>query len=57
MCFQGCDTDCQMDGVTKLAPVVAMYAGRPEMLEKVEKAIRVTQNNDMCVAETLMAAR
>uniref|UniRef100_A0A671UJ02 Selenoprotein J n=1 Tax=Sparus aurata TaxID=8175 RepID=A0A671UJ02_SPAAU len=53
----GCDTDCQMDGVTKLAPVVAMYAGRPEMLEKVEKAIRVTQNNDMCVAETLVAAR
>lgn len=46
-----------MDGVTKLAPVVAMYAGRPEMLEKVEKAIRVTQNNDMCVAETLVAAR
>ncbi|KAJ4925261.1 hypothetical protein JOQ06_017996 [Pogonophryne albipinna] len=53
----GCDVDCQMDGVTKLAPVVAMYAGRPEMLEKVEKAIRVTQNNDMCVAVTLAAAR
>ncbi|KAI4807001.1 hypothetical protein KUCAC02_017781 [Chaenocephalus aceratus] len=52
----GCDVDCQMDGVTKLAPVVAMYAGRPEMLEKVEKAIRVTQNNDMCVAVTLAAA-
>lgn len=46
-----------MDGVTKLAPVVAMYAGRPEMLEKVEKAIRVTQNNDMCVTVTLAAAR
>uniref|UniRef100_G3NBJ1 Selenoprotein J n=1 Tax=Gasterosteus aculeatus aculeatus TaxID=481459 RepID=G3NBJ1_GASAC len=53
----GCDTDCQMDGVTKLAPVVAMYAGRPEMLEKVEKAVRVTQNDDMCVAVTLAAAR
>lgn len=55
--FQGSDVDCQMDGVTKLAPVVAMYAGRPEMLEKVEKAMRVTQNNDMCVAVTLAAAR
>uniref|UniRef100_A0A669F9I5 Selenoprotein J n=1 Tax=Oreochromis niloticus TaxID=8128 RepID=A0A669F9I5_ORENI len=53
----GCDVDCQIDGVTKIAPVVAMYAGRPEMLEKVEKAIRVTQNNDMCVAVTLAAAR
>lgn len=49
--------DCQIDGVTKITPVVAMYTGRPEMLEKVEKAIRVTQNNDMCVAVTLAAAR
>lgn len=57
VCIQGCDVDCQMDGVTKLAPVVAAFAGKPEMLEKVEKAIRVTQNNDMCVAATLAAAR
>lgn len=27
------------------------------MLEKVEDAVRVTQNNDLCVAETLAAAR
>lgn len=27
------------------------------MLEKVEQAVRVTQNNDACVAETLVAAR
>uniref|UniRef100_A0A3P9H0Y3 Selenoprotein J n=1 Tax=Oryzias latipes TaxID=8090 RepID=A0A3P9H0Y3_ORYLA len=53
----GCDVDCQIDGITKLAPVVAAFAGKPEMLEKVEKAIRVTQNNDMCVAVTLAAAR
>ncbi|XP_022609880.1 crystallin J1B-like isoform X2 [Seriola dumerili] len=53
----GCEVDCQMDGVTKLAPVVAMFAGQPQMLEKVEKAIRVTQNNDMCVAVTMAAAR
>lgn len=46
-----------MDGIAKLAPIVAFYAGKPEMLEKVEAAVRVTQNNDACVAETLAAAR
>ncbi|KAG7487517.1 hypothetical protein MATL_G00024390 [Megalops atlanticus] len=53
----GCDVDNQIDGITKLAPIVALYAGKPEMLERVEDAIRVTQNNDMCVTETLAAAR
>ena len=53
----GCENDCQIDGIAKMAPVVAFYAGKPEMLEKVEEAIRVTQNNDTCVAETLAAAR
>lgn len=46
-----------MDGIAKLAPIVAFYAGKPEMLDKVEAAVRVTQNNDACVAETLAAAR
>lgn len=40
-----------------MAPIVAFYAGKPDMLEKVELATRVTQNNDACVAETLAAAR
>ncbi|KAK7945117.1 hypothetical protein WMY93_000845 [Mugilogobius chulae] len=53
----GCETDCQIDGIAKIAPIVAFYAGKPEMLEKVEDAIRVTQNYDPCVAETLAAAR
>lgn len=53
----GCETDCQIDGIAKLAPIVAFYAGKPDMLEKVELAVRVTQNNDACVAETLAAAR
>lgn len=53
----GCENDCQIDGITKLAPLVAFYAGKPDMLEKVEQAVRVTQNNDECVAETLAAAR
>uniref|UniRef100_A0A8C7N8Q7 Selenoprotein J n=1 Tax=Oncorhynchus kisutch TaxID=8019 RepID=A0A8C7N8Q7_ONCKI len=50
-------TDFQPDGIAKLAPIVALYAGKPDMLEKVEEAVRVTQNNDACVAETLAAAR
>lgn len=53
----GCENDCQIDGIAKLAPIVAFYAGQPDMLEKVEQAIRVTQNNDECVAETLAAVR
>lgn len=57
MSLPGCDADFQMDGITKLAPIVAFYAGKPCMLEKVEEATRVTQNSDDCVAETLAAAR
>uniref|UniRef100_A0A8C2DQ85 Selenoprotein J n=1 Tax=Cyprinus carpio TaxID=7962 RepID=A0A8C2DQ85_CYPCA len=53
----GCETDNQIDGVAKLAPIVACYAGKPEMLERVEEATRVTQDNDICVAVTLAAAR
>uniref|UniRef100_A0A3P8XKF3 Selenoprotein J n=1 Tax=Esox lucius TaxID=8010 RepID=A0A3P8XKF3_ESOLU len=53
----GCETDNQPDGIAKLAPIVACYAGKPDLLEKVEYAVRVTQNNDACVAETLAAAR
>uniref|UniRef100_A0A8C2XSZ9 Selenoprotein J n=1 Tax=Cyclopterus lumpus TaxID=8103 RepID=A0A8C2XSZ9_CYCLU len=53
----GCENDCQIDGIAKLAPLVAFYAGKSDMLEKVEQAVRVTQNNDACVAETLAAAR
>ncbi|KAJ8409548.1 hypothetical protein AAFF_G00229490 [Aldrovandia affinis] len=53
----GCDVDNQIDGIAKLAPIVACYVGKPEMLEKVEDAIRVTQNDDLCIAETLAAAR
>ncbi|KAG2461635.1 CRJ1C protein, partial [Polypterus senegalus] len=53
----GCDIDRQIDGIAKLAPIVAMYAGKPELLEKVEQATRVTQNDDMCVSLTLAGAR
>ena len=53
----GSDNDIQIDAVTRIAPVVALYAGRKDMLNKVEEMIRVTQNNDIPVAFALAAAR
>ena len=48
--FAGCPTDHQMDCVAKLAPLVAMYAGREDLLQKAEAATRVTQDDDIAVA-------
>ena len=39
------------DGYAKIVPLVAMYAGRDEMKEVVEKAVRVTLNNDKSVSD------
>ena len=55
--FTGSPTDQQIDGCAKLAPVVAMYAGRDDMLEIVEDVIRVTQNDDVPVCLGLATAR
>ncbi|KAK3087979.1 hypothetical protein FSP39_013035 [Pinctada imbricata] len=49
--------DEQMDGVLRLVSVVALYAGRPEMLEKVEDVVTSTQNSDTSLAVCLSAAR
>lgn len=53
----GCDKDEQIDCVLRIIPVVALYAGKPEMLDKAEEVIRVTQNSDTSVAVGLAAAR
>ena len=53
----GSDSDDQMDGVTRLAPIVALYAGRPDMLDRVEEACRIMQNSDFTVTCVLAAAR
>lgn len=53
----GSDTDDQMDCVAKIAPLVALFAGKPELMEAVEDAIRVTQNNDFTVTIGMAAAR
>jgi ADP-ribosylglycohydrolase len=49
--------DDQANGLAKIAPVVALYAGKPELLARAEEAIRVTQNTDKAVAAGLAGAR
>ena len=46
-----------MDCTLRIVSVVALYAGRPEMLDKAEEVIRSTQNSDTSVAVGLAAAR
>lgn len=41
----GADDD-QANSLAKIVSVVALYAGKPELLAKAEEAIRVTQNTD-----------
>lgn len=46
----GKDTDAQADGFSKVAPLVALYAGDTgKLLQEVEKAIRVTQEDSIAV--------
>lgn len=49
--------DNQMDCVVNVVCVVALYAGRPEMLDRVEEVITVTQNSDVNLAVAFTAAR
>ena len=55
--FVGSETSDSMECVVNIVPVVALYAGKPEMLEKVEAVIRHTQLCDIAVAGGLAAAR
>ncbi|XP_033743115.1 crystallin J1A-like isoform X2 [Pecten maximus] len=50
-------TDAQADGFSKVAPLVALYAGDTgKLLLEVDKAIRVTQEDDIAVECGLAAA-
>nr|XP_022323163.1 crystallin J1A-like [Crassostrea virginica] len=49
--------DNQMDCVVNVVSVVALYAGRPDMLERVEEVVTITQNSDINVAVACTAAR
>ncbi len=42
--------DTQLPAVTKLAPLVACYSGHPELMERAESAVRVTNHSDDAVA-------
>ncbi|KAH9507249.1 hypothetical protein Btru_056716 [Bulinus truncatus] len=53
----GSSEDDQIDCAIRIIPLVALYAGQPNMLEMVEKGLRVLQESDMSVAAGLAAAR
>ena len=43
----------QADGFSKVAPLVVLYAGRPQLLQVVEEAVRVTQDDDRPVSAAI----
>eukprot|EP00927_Polykrikos_kofoidii_P086555 TRINITY_DN9732_c0_g1_i1.p1 TRINITY_DN9732_c0_g1~~TRINITY_DN9732_c0_g1_i1.p1 ORF type:complete len:304 (-),score=32.82 TRINITY_DN9732_c0_g1_i1:435-1295(-) len=56
--FPECGSDDkQVDGCCKVAPVVAVYAGNPDMLAIVDRAVRVTQNTDIAASYACGFAR
>lgn len=49
--WPNCGTDdAQADCFIRVVPVVALYAGQLELLDRVEDAVRITQNNPAAVA-------
>jgi len=53
----GSDSDDQIDCAIRMIPLVALFAGHPDLLSKAEAAIRVLQESDMSVACGLAAVR
>ncbi|GFS10543.1 selenoprotein J [Elysia marginata] len=53
----GGSKDDQIDVAIRLIPLVALYAGHPDMLKNVEAGLRVLQESDMAIASGLAAAR
>lgn len=49
--------DMQLPAVSKLPPLIACYLGRSDLMNHVESAVRVTNNNDEAVAWARCAAR
>ncbi|XP_067841631.1 selenoprotein J [Heptranchias perlo] len=52
----GLSPDPQMDGVVKVAPLVALYAGDPKLPQLVEQTVRVTQDDNLAVECSIAAA-
>jgi hypothetical protein len=56
--YPECGTgDAQADCFIRVVPVIALYAGHPDLLEKVEQVVRVTQDNPPAVAVSQAFAR
>ncbi|XP_005092833.2 crystallin J1A [Aplysia californica] len=53
----GSETDDQIDCAIRVIPLVAMYAGQPDLLDKAEAALRVLQESDTSIACGLAAVR
>lgn len=49
--------DAQADCFVRIVPVVALYAGHPDLLEKVAQVVRLTQDNPPAVAVSQALAR
>lgn len=49
--------DKQLPAVSKLPPLVACYLGQSDLMDRVDAAVRVTNNNDEAVAWAHCAAR
>ena len=49
--------DSQAHGIIKVPILVARYAGHPELLAKVEEAVRVHQSNDVSIGASLAVAK
>ncbi|XP_013382274.1 crystallin J1A-like [Lingula anatina] len=52
----GKEKDAQADGHSKVAPIVALYAGRPELRTMVEEIVRVTQDDNTPVEYAIAGA-
>jgi hypothetical protein len=49
--------DAQADCFLRVVPVIALYAGHPDMLHRVEEVVRVTQDNPPSIAVAQAFAR
>ncbi|KAL5011688.1 hypothetical protein ScPMuIL_010239 [Solemya velum] len=50
-------SDHQADAFVRPIPVVAMYAGTPDMLDRVKEVIALTQDNNIAISVGLASAR
>ena len=40
----------QADGLAKISPIVALYAGHPQLETVVREVVKVTQDNELALA-------